>query len=125
MDEKTRRYTQSEKGKRTKARSQKRIRLARYGMTIAQYFELSLKQAGVCAICKRPPKRRALAVDHDHKTSKVRGLLCFRCNKYLVGGHTLQSLQQVLNYFLCPPAEAVLYTPSLPSMSISPDRGTL
>jgi len=37
-------------------------------------------QRGRCAICDRPPKKIQLAVDHDHKTKKVRGLLCFRCN---------------------------------------------
>jgi len=39
-----------------------------------------------CAICHGPPPRRSgrYHVDHDHKTKKVRGLLCNNCN-VLVG----------------------------------------
>jgi len=43
------------------------------------------EQNGGCAICHRPPKMRRLARDHNHTTGKVRGLLCFPCNKFLVG----------------------------------------
>lgn len=51
------------------------------------YSELLEAQGGVCAICKKPEtiknqngEVRSLAVDHDHSTGRVRGLLCFRCN---------------------------------------------
>ena len=41
-------------------------------------------QGGVCAICRKPrPENRTLHVDHDHKTGRIRGLLCFRCNNAL------------------------------------------
>lgn len=50
-----------------------------YGITVDQYNELLFKQNGVCAICKGIDKHR-LAVDHDHTTGEVRGLLCIRCN---------------------------------------------
>jgi len=48
-----------------------------------------LSQNGVCAICsggetvKTRGTLRRLAVDHDHETGKVRGLLCNRCNNGL------------------------------------------
>lgn len=57
--------------------------LAGYGMTEADYQQLFDKQCGVCAICGRPPHRRRLAVDHDHKTGSVRGLLCDACNRHV------------------------------------------
>lgn len=51
-----------------------------YGITITEYDRMLKEQKGVCWICHRPPKKRALAVDHDHKTGQVRGLLCSNCN---------------------------------------------
>lgn len=41
-------------------------------------------QHGVCAICGNPPKTRALHVDHDHRSGRVRGATCFRCNRLLL-----------------------------------------
>jgi hypothetical protein len=41
-----------------------------------------LDQNGKCAICDRDAThfKRKLSVDHDHRTGKIRGLLCMRCN---------------------------------------------
>jgi len=55
-------------------------RLKKYGMTIPEYEALLLKQAGVCAICGGCDKAKRLAIDHDHETGAIRGLLCFDCN---------------------------------------------
>jgi len=52
-----------------------------YGISIEQYEEMLDKQNGLCAICKTPPQTKRLAVDHDHDTGEVRGLLCHRCNR--------------------------------------------
>lgn len=61
------------------------------------------KQGGVCAICKNPEKSCArgyrLAVDHDHATKQVRGLLCVNCNQGL--GHfrdSIPRLQAAIGY---------------------------
>lgn len=54
--------------------------LARYGMTPEDYARLLLAQNNGCAICGKPPGKKALHIDHSHRTGKVRGLLCFRCN---------------------------------------------
>ncbi len=60
------------------------MRLRRYGMSREEYLELAASQHNKCAICFRSQenlKRRHLCVDHDHKTGKIRGLLCDNCNK--------------------------------------------
>jgi len=54
-----------------------------YGITIQDYDRMLEEQRGVCAICKKPEKNRKLAVDHDHETGRVRGLLCTNCNNTL------------------------------------------
>jgi len=59
-----------------------------FGITGDDYRALLKQQHGVCAICKtkerkvhtRYGKVYRLAVDHDQKTGKVRGLLCTLCN---------------------------------------------
>lgn len=62
-----------------------------FGITFEQYNEILIKQNYVCAICKEKEKTKhhvtnefkSLAVDHCHKTGKIRGLLCQRCNRVL------------------------------------------
>ena len=54
-----------------------------YNITPADYDRMLLEQKYVCAICKRAQRFQRLAVDHDHKTKKVRGLLCMSCNRGL------------------------------------------
>jgi hypothetical protein len=53
-------------------------RVRTYGVTPDQFDAMMLRQAGCCAICQEP--MGIPAVDHDHDTGKVRGLLCRRCN---------------------------------------------
>jgi hypothetical protein len=56
----------------------------RYQVTVLQYEQMLRRQDGRCAICDRPPKR-ALTIDHEHKTGRVRGLLCHFCNYRFLG----------------------------------------
>lgn len=53
-----------------------------FGITIEFYEELLLKQDGCCKICRTHHTKfsKRLAVDHDHNTGKIRGLLCMYCN---------------------------------------------
>lgn len=55
----------------------------RYGININEYNEMLSSQEGKCLLCERHRSefKKALAVDHDHNTGKVRGLLCDHCNK--------------------------------------------
>jgi hypothetical protein len=55
----------------------------RYQMTIDEYDALLAEQGGVCAVCGQAPGDTALHVDHDHATGRIRGLLCFSCNRGL------------------------------------------
>jgi hypothetical protein len=56
-----------------------------YGLTSGEYDELLAAQGGKCAICRGRPRSKRLAVDHNHDTGAVRGLLCSRCNHDLLG----------------------------------------
>jgi hypothetical protein len=54
------------------------------GCTLEMYQAFLKIQDHVCAICKKPdPNGKRLAVDHDHQTQQVRGLLCSWCNRGL------------------------------------------
>lgn len=58
----------------------------RFGIGTDEHQRRLAEQGGVCAICGKPEtvkrngKNRWMAVDHCHKTNKIRGLLCGRCN---------------------------------------------
>lgn len=55
-----------------------------YELSHEDYQALLAWQGGRCYICGQVPRTKRLAVDHDHKTDLVRGLLCandeFGCN---------------------------------------------
>lgn len=71
----------------------------RFGLTVEQYNSMLEAQGGVCAICKRPKRKRRLAVDHDHKTGMIRGLLCSPCNTSLGGfGDNSETLTNAIVY---------------------------
>lgn len=55
----------------------------KYGITADEYQRMLSEQGGVCAICRQKGNRKHLAVDHCHKTGKVRGLVCSPCNGFL------------------------------------------
>ncbi len=59
----------------------------KFKITQQQYQSLLDAQGGHCACCPATHSgkgngtgQKALAVDHDHKTGQVRGLLCSKCN---------------------------------------------
>lgn len=56
-----------------------------YGITETDYQQLLKEQGGSCACCGAPPRKKRLAVDHDHESGAVRGLLCINCNSMI--GH--------------------------------------
>ena len=55
-----------------------------YGITLAEYDEMSEACEYRCQICRdTEPTGRRLAVDHCHSTGRIRGLLCMNCNQAL------------------------------------------
>ena len=54
--------------------------LKKYGLTNQDYLNMLKQQNNKCAICKNIENGKRLAVDHNWKTGKVRGLLCKNCN---------------------------------------------
>jgi hypothetical protein len=80
----------------TRRHAQDRIsRLSRvYGLTAGELSRMEAAQRGVCAICGKPNSRRKhLVVDHDHKSGRVRQLLCDGCN--LILGYAQDSTTQL------------------------------
>lgn len=57
----------------------------KYGLTLAEYDAILTAQGNGCALCGQPrlARQRALAVDHDHATGRIRGILCAPCNTLL------------------------------------------
>jgi len=58
-------------------------RKRRYGLSEEAFMAIYHAQGGKCDMCgvsKEAYSIRGLCVDHDHKTGKVRGLLCTGCN---------------------------------------------
>jgi hypothetical protein len=82
----------------------------RYGLKPGDYQKLLAAQGGRCAICGCAPGRKRFAVDHDHKTLEVRGLLCLRCNHHLLGASHDDTpiLYAAIAYLTNPPARAAL-----------------
>lgn len=92
-------YRTSEKYRRTSANAHLR---RTYGITYDAYLEMLAKQGGVCKICgkamartrKTGVLRLPLFVDHNHKTGRVRGLLCSPCN---TGVGMFQESEELMN----------------------------
>jgi hypothetical protein len=87
-----------------------------YGIDAAEYDRLLALQGGKCAICRARPKSKRLAVDHDHKTGEVLGLLCSRCNHDLKGAAwDSQAIALALWHYI--------NTPPTSGHWIAPERG--
>ena len=76
----------------------------RYGINSADYDRMLEEQKGVCAICKVNTSggrntNSKLAVDHNHTTGEVRGLLCSMCNKGIgMFKENTETMQKAIDY---------------------------
>lgn len=80
----------------------------KFGITLIEYQNLLDSQRGVCFLCKNPEKIKnhiskktsSLAVDHCHKTGKIRGLLCFKCNTTIAHIENNPDIYQIIRGYL-------------------------
>lgn len=94
--------------KRKKVVIRRRCHLRKqFDMSLEDYEAMLAGQGGVCAICRqeetwvnsRKGSIGALAVDHDHSTGKVRGLLCNSCNVLIaLSGERTEVLRAAIAY---------------------------
>ncbi len=84
-----------------KRENSRRVKLkSRYGLTISEYELLAEKQNGQCGICGKQTYDvggRRLAVDHNHDSGKIRGLLCYGCN-IVIGHCSISVLENAIKY---------------------------
>lgn len=78
----------------------KPTRAKQLGVDDARYRAMLEAQGGGCAICGSKPRTRRLHVDHDHKTGRVRGLLCYADNRLLPSYATAPRIDAALRYLL-------------------------
>jgi hypothetical protein len=74
----------------------------KYGISIEQYDQMLADQDHRCALClssEHDARGGRLAVDHDHATGVVRGLLCGPCNTGLGKlGDSVDGLRRAIAY---------------------------
>lgn len=98
--ESTKRYKKSHKG----VESRRRGALSwKYKISEQRYFEILKNQVGLCAICgSASPRRKGsenFAVDHNHTTMEVRGLLCHPCNVMIgLAKDNIEVLETAIKY---------------------------
>ena len=71
----------------------------KFGLTEEDYQTRLEEQDGGCYICGGDNNGRTLHVDHDHKTGKIRALLCYSCNTLLGYAHdNVDILESAIDY---------------------------
>lgn len=108
-------YKVKYKEKYNKRKNDEKFKLQARGLRITRYWPGSTWQEALqnyealliehnhsCAVCKKHKSHfsRNLSVDHNHKTGKVRGLLCYRCNRLYVNINTIETAKAVYEYLV-------------------------
>ena len=98
----TKEYRQTKCGREKKENSRLKHK---YGIALEKYNQKWGEQKGLCAVCKKPETVmqhevvQHLCVDHNHKTGKIRKLLCRRCNRTLgLINEDINILQAMIKY---------------------------
>jgi hypothetical protein len=91
------------------------------------YARLIVAQHGLCAVkgCKRQPKTRRFHIDHDHRTGKIRGLLCHWHNRIMPrDGDEARAMADYLDGSPLPAALEAEVIPTLAQMHREVARAT-
>jgi hypothetical protein len=81
-----------------------------YGVKPGFYKKMLAAQDGRCGVCKKPRRKaKRMPTDHNHKTGRVRGLVCDPCNE-IIGrwGDDPEIFLNGYRYLTNPPADALL-----------------
>jgi hypothetical protein len=79
--------------------ARRRVLRWKYGVTEEDVRAMERRQGGVCAICS---SEKRLVLDHDHRTGRVRGLLCSHCNTMLgFGRDNPDIMRSAIRYLDC------------------------
>ena len=89
-----------------------RVLLSTYSITLEEYAAILESQGWRCAVCGRKYEKGIIfCVDHEHAKNgdgPVRGILCFRCNRYKVGNLSLEEAKKIYQYLGNPPARRIV-----------------
>lgn len=111
-------YTDGSRCKACASRARHRSYIQRTYQIPGELYDALLEhQGGRCAICRQMPRELRLAVDHDHVTGRVRGLLCAGQNEgcnwnYRKALGDVEVARRILEYAEHPPLERLTHEPA-------------
>ena len=72
----------------------------KYGLSIEDFEKIKIEQSNQCSICRKEFVKTP-HIDHCHKTGRVRGLLCLKCNRGIgMLDDDVGNLERAINYLL-------------------------
>jgi DNA-directed RNA polymerase subunit RPC12/RpoP len=96
-----------------------------YNISLTEYLAILAAQDFKCCICLKELTGISNALDHDHKTGFIRGILCAYCNHRVLGRLTNWELvQRMADYLHEPPAIRVIGERATPKKSPRKRRPT-
>jgi len=85
------------KSEKTKENQWKHHLIVKYGVTVSEYKGMLFERKNRCDICNKKLKKPY--IDHNHKTGKIRGVLCYGCNTSLGKfGDDIKGLNKAIKY---------------------------
>jgi hypothetical protein len=76
-------------------------RCKRHGITVEEFWAFYEEQDGTCPVCDKAIEAEDSAIDHNHDTGDVRGILCKSCNRALgLLGDSPETMTRAAAYLL-------------------------